>query len=338
MQELQSKLRQVTPEDREKLLSASFSKFDLFNNCNRRYDLKYNKGMHVGSITLPLELGSILHKGLEMKGNYLIDGLTVDYDVIRKAVMDGADEITPKSKHHIFGVNEIKERHKEAWLESYEDEDGVPYDQKIALYLNSVLPTRMEDEEWTVKGTEIPFEYVYDDRVIIKGFIDRVDSKEDENGNEILKVIDYKSSKKVFPDTKIKTPMQMVIYDLACFHLFGILPEYHEYDFILLDKKQTSKDGVCSKGYLKRGIKKIDSILDKIEESESEKEYMPSPTPLCYWCPYAGLAYTPNADIKYGGECQYHSLWTPENKVFTVNKEYIPGEEESEKPVRKLVF
>ena len=75
--------------------------------------------------------------------------------------------------------------------------------------------------------------------------------------------------------------------------------------------------------------------MDKIDQAKKDNEYPPSPTPLCYWCPYPDKTHTPNADKKYGGECQYYSLWKPENKVFTVNQEYIPGEE---KPKRKLVF
>lgn len=336
MQEILSKLRAVTDEDRGRLLTTSFSKFDTFSTCQRRYMLNYEKGLRTESATLPLELGSILHKGLEMKGNYLITGKEVDYETIQKTVMDGCDEISEKDTKHLYGVNEIKNRYPDVWFGSLEDEANKSYSQKILTYLNEVLPTRMEDKEWVVKGTEIPFEFVYDNRCIIHGFIDRVDEKVKNNDDKtILKVIDYKSSKKVFMDAKIKTPLQMIIYDLACLFIYGVIPEYHEYDFILLNKKQTTEDGVCTRGYLKRGLKKIDTILDKIDQAKKENEYSPSPTPLCYWCPYPDKLHTVNADEKYGGECQYYSLWKPEHKVFEVNQEYIPGEE---KPKRRLVF
>lgn len=338
MQELLSKLRAVTDEDRGKLLTTSYSKFDTFTTCQRRYKKNYEEKLYTESATLPLELGSILHKGLEMKGNYLLKGEKVDYKDIRKTVMDGCDEETEKDKKHLYGVNEIKNRYLDVWLESLEDGFNKCYPEKIDIYFNKVLPTRMEDESWTVKGTEIPFEFVYDERCIIHGFIDRVDEKVKEDSEEktILKVVDYKSSKRIFDENKIKTPLQMVIYDLACLFIYGVIPEYHEYDFILLDKKQSTEDGVCTKGYLKRGLKKIDAILDKIDQAKESGEYPPSPTPLCYWCPYPDRFHTPNADKKYAGECQYYSLWKPENKVFGVNQEYIPNE--VEKPKRKLVF
>lgn len=329
------KLRAVKEEDRGKLLTTSYSKFDTFNNCQRRYKKNYEDKLRTDSATLPLELGSILHKGLELKGDYIVKGEDVDYDYIKKVVMDGCDEQTEKDKTHLYGVNEIKQRYESVWVASMEDPEFMSYPEKINIYLDQVLPSRMEDVEWTIKGTEIPFEFVYDEKCIIHGFIDRIDEKKEQD-KTILKVVDYKSSKKVFDVSKIKTPLQMVIYDLACLFMYGTLPEKHEYDFILLNKKQTTEDGVCSKGYLKRGLKKIDAILEKIDKAKKENYYPPSPTPLCYWCPYPDKTHTPNADEKYGGECQYYSLWTPENKIFKTNQEFIPGEEE--KPKRKLVF
>ena len=46
--------------------------------------------------------------------------------------------------------------------------------QKMYVYFNQVLPTRMENPDWKIIGTEIAFEFVYDNQCIIHGFIDRV--------------------------------------------------------------------------------------------------------------------------------------------------------------------
>ena len=284
--------------------------------------------------TLPLELGAILHKGLELKGQAIMKNETVDYEKIKQIVHEGSTEKTEKDSEIMAGIDEISVKYMDDWIQK-DSVSGMTYNEKMNLYFDKVLPTRMEDKEWTIVGTEIPFEFVYDDKCIIHGFIDRMDKRINDKVEE-YRITDYKSSKKIFDDSKIKTPLQMVIYDLACLYMYKIIPTYHEYDFILLDKKQTSEDGVCSKGYLKRGIKKLDNLLAIIKRMENEGEYAPSPTPLCYWCPYASRTYTPNADDKYGGSCDYYSLWRPDNKVFQVNKPYVPGEEE--KPKRKLVF
>lgn len=321
MQELiLSKLRPVEEYDRGKLLTCSYSKLSLFENCAMRYKIKYIDGNYSDSKTLPLELGTILHKGLEIKGRNKINGESVDYDYIKTSVVEGCEEKTDKSTSFLPGTTDIRKRYIEDWLATDEN-TSMNYDEKMDVYFN-VLTNRMEDKDWSVKAVEDSFEFVYNNRCIIHGFIDRID----ENIHGELKVIDYKSSKKVFRDTDIKTPLQMVIYDLACLFKYGVLPEQHEYDFILLDKKQTTEDGVCSKGYLKRGLKKIDKLLDLIDEFEKTNTYKPSPTPLCYWCDFAGRDYTPNADNRYGGLCPYHSLWTPENKTFKKNKEWNPEE------------
>lgn len=73
----------------------------------------------------------------------------------------------------------------------------------------------------------------------------------------------------------------MVTYDIACVFLYGKLPVELKYDFILLDQKQGPNEGVCSKGYFNRGIKKLNSLLDKMDSVEKMDEYEPSPTPLC---------------------------------------------------------
>ena len=323
------RLRPVKDEDREKLLSTSYTKFDTFCNCQRRYRINYIDKKYTNSETLALELGSILHKALEIKGQYKINGEEVDYEKIKQIVMDGCDE----TDHlHLNGINKIKRLYAEDWYGSFEDPNNIPYQHKVVHFLEDVIYSRMEDPAWKIVGVEIPFEFVYDDRCIIHGYIDRVDVNEE----GAYRVVDYKSGKKVFDDVKVKTPLQMVIYDLACLFMYGSIPQYHEYDFILINKKQTEENGACTKGYLNRGLKKIDGILNSIDQAREDNFYPPSPTPLCYWCPYTERKHSPNADKKMGGECQYYSLWTPENKTFKVNKEFIP--EEDEKPKRKLVF
>lgn len=316
------KIRPVEDTDRGKLLTVSYSKLSLFENCAYRYKLKYIDGNYANSKTLALELGTILHKGLEIKGRNKIEGQDVDYDYIKTSVVEGCEEKNDKSTAFLPGTNDIKKRYMEDWM-TKDENTGFNYNDKMEVYLNSVIQSRMENPEWNVFAVEDHFEFVYDNRCIVHGFIDRLDQNEDGE----IKVIDYKSSKRVFRDADIKTPLQMVIYDIACVFKYGKLPMYHEYDFILLDKKQTTEDGVCSKGYLKRGLKKIDKLLSLIDEFEKSNIYKPSPTPLCYWCDFASKSHTPNADSRYGGSCVYHSLWKPDNKVFKVNKEWIPGEE-----------
>ena len=288
----------------------------MFKNCEYQFYQKYEQGNYIFAPSLATELGSILHKGLELKGRYIINKQKVDYDEIKRVVMDGAEEVTDKGTEKLIGVKEIKRKYFEEW-NRVDEKSGMTYEQKLDIYFNKVLPTRMEDEEWEVIGVEIPFKFVYDGRVIIHGFIDRIDRNR-RTGE--YRVVDYKSSKKVFIDKEIKTPLQMVVYDLACLYLYGALPTKHEYDFICLNKKQTEEQGVCSQGYLKRGVKKINSLLDAVEKKIFEDDFVPSPSPLCHWCDFCKHSVGGNSYSK--SLCEYYSLWTPENKTYAVNKKF----------------
>ena len=279
-----------------------------------------------------MEIGTILHKALELKGQMKMDNLEVDYDYLKKVVSEGFDEECDRSDKHILGISELKEKYFEDFYIP-DNKSGMNYEEKIEIFNEKVLPARMESTIWVPIATEQKFELVYDDRVVIHGFIDRVD-KNIETGE--LKITDYKSSKAVFPDKDVKTPMQHIVYDLACMVLYDKPADVHEYDFILIDKIQEA----CSAGYLKRGINKLNKLLDSMDEMSKKREFPPKPSPLCFYCPYHSTS--PNADPMYSGLCQYHSLWTPENKTFsTLNpygqNEYFEPKKEI-KSQRKLVF
>ena len=279
-----------------------------------------------------MEIGTILHKALELKGQMKMDNLEVDYDYLKKVVSEGFDEECDRSDKHILGISELKEKYFEDFYIP-DNKSGMNYEEKIEIFNEKVLPARMESTIWVPIATEQKFELVYDDRVVIHGFIDRVD-KNIETGE--LKITDYKSSKAVFPDKDVKTPMQHIVYDLACMVLYDKPADVHEYDFILIDKIQEA----CSSGYLKRGINKLNKLLDSMDEMSKKREFPPKPSPLCFYCPYHSTS--PNADPMYSGLCQYHSLWTPENRNFKVLNQYESNKKINDKvhlrEARKLVF
>ena len=51
----------------------------------------------------------------------------------------------------------------------------------------------------------------------------------------------------------------------------------------------------------------------------------PKPCQLCYWCSYSDT--NPNA-TNGKGLCEYNLLWTPENKIWKKNKEWIEETED----------
>ena len=107
----------------------------------------------------------------------------------------------------------------------------------------------------------------------------------------------------------------MFIYGLAILHEYGSLPIEYLYDFIVINETQLA----MTKGYFKRGIRKINKFIDEESKSKEKEIFKPTPSPLCYYCPYSST--NPNNE-KYGGVCEYCSKWTPENKTFEVVKSW----------------
>jgi hypothetical protein len=293
-----------------KLPRYSYSKLDLFDQCNHKYKLRYIDGNYSNESTLVLDLGTLAHKGMELKANYLINKEPIDYEYIKQVIMNGIEEQTEKDKKYIKGLNELKNKY---FMDYYKkcDKTGKTYDEKFEVYFNSLSEKDLTKDGWQVLAVEKPFEIIYDNRCILAGFIDRVDINNDGD----IRVVDYKTSKSVYDDKKLATPLQMVIYAIACKEIFGRYPIEFVYDFIFLGVEQCA----CSKGYLSRGEKKLNKILDKIDECSITNVYSASPTPLCYWCDFA--SHTPLANKQMKNLCDFHCMWTPTDKTFRKKNE-----------------
>lgn len=324
-------IRPVTDEDREKLPRFSHSKLEQFKNCPMAYDFKYNQKMTTSDTTIALELGSLCHLVLELKGKMLQKNGEVDYEALDKILNNGYTEVNEKTKETILGLNSLKKKYWEEW--GKKDTEGRSYVDKMQIFQSIMLEEMEHMGDWKPWLFEYHFEYVWDNRVIINGFIDRVDV--DSAGN--IRTIDYKTSKKPFPSDHLPTSQQFAIYACALLLETGKLPIESIYRFILIDQRQMA----LTKGWEKRFIKMMNGTLDKIEDNEKKGLWAPKPCPLCRWCNFS--ATNPDAH-QYRDVCEYYSLWTPEQKSFNVNKRFDalettrPNTTASDKPKRKIVF
>lgn len=323
MQELLNRIRTVTENDKE-LSVFSYSKIEVFKNCPLQYRYKYIEKKYSQDTSIALELGSLCHYVLEQKGRMVADGQAVNYDKLNDILMNGTTETDEKTKEKLLGVYQLKKKYFEVWHEA-DNASGASYDEKVRLF-NQVLHEEMEDTEWKPTYFEKPFEFVWDDKVILKGFIDRIDVKGDQ-----YRTVDYKTSKKIYEQSKLATSLQFGIYALAILSEFGILPIESIYRFILIDDEQYA----LTKGWEKRLIKALDKVFGEIEVSEKKEIFIPKPSPLCHWCNFCQT--NPEATI-YRNECEFFSKWTPTQKTFEVNKKWNALENIGSTPKRKLVF
>lgn len=323
MQELLNRIRPVTETDKE-LPVFSYSKLEVFKNCPLQYRYKYIEKKYSQDTSIALELGSLCHYVLEQKGRMVAAKQKVDYDKLNNILLDGVSEVDEKTKEKLLGVSQLKRKYFEVWHEA-DNASGASYDEKIKLF-DQVLHKEMEDTEWESTYFERPFEFVWDNKVILKGFIDRIDVKDGQ-----YRTVDYKTSKKVYEQSKLATSLQFGIYALAILNEFGVLPAESKYRFILIDDEQYA----LTKGWEKRLIKALDKVFGDIEASGKKGIFVPKPTPLCHWCNFCQT--NPEATI-YRNECEYFSKWTPTQKTFEVNKKWNALENMNPTTKRKLVF
>ena len=298
---LLAKIRSVTKDD-DNLPRYSYSGLSLLKQCPYEFNLRYIEGKRSTETTLPLQLGTLLHYVLEQKGKMLRTG-SVDYNELNNILHNGTTVTDDKTQEAIIGLDELKKIYWESW--GITDSEGRTYNDKLELF-EDVLHTEMESDDWKPVLFEHPFEFVYDDKIVLHGFIDRVDMK---NGE--YRVVDYKTNKKLFDPKDLPTSMQFGIYAMAILNEFGVLPVEFQYRMILIDKCQYA----LTTGWEKRLIKVIDDLIKILEESKMTGIWTPKPTPLCHWCNYCKT--NPDAN-DYKNECIYHSLWTPNNKTYEV--------------------
>lgn len=284
----------------------SYSRIDLFKQCAYRYKLKYIEKNYSDTTSLSLSLGTLAHKIFELK---YTPNQTMTLEEIWQGFLDGFKD------ENIKGWNELVD---EYGFDIYDidEKTGTSVEDRVEVMKDKFFNEHIDDE-WEVVGLEQEFLITFNNKAKIKGFIDRVDR------NKItgeIRVIDYKTNKKPYEQKDLTTPLQMYIYSLACYELYGQYPTECIYDLLFLNMKQIGG----TKGYMNRGFKTLNKILDEIIlYQEIGSEHMkPNSCPLCYWCDYSKT--NPNADAFYNTLCDYYSLWTRDKKTFAVNKQWIP--------------
>ena len=326
----EGKVRGVTEADRGVLPRLSYSGLEVFKNCPYQFNLKYGEKKYTKETTLALELGSLCHLILELKCNYIKAGKHVDYDYLHFILKYGSIDTNEKTKEHILGVDELKRKYFEEWYEP-DNASGMTYEEKMEVF-KKVLKEEMNHASiWHPIYAELPFEFVYKDRIIFNGFIDRVDI----NIFGGFRVTDYKTSKKQFESAKVVTSLQFGIYAMAIYQEFGQIPVSFLYRFILLDEDQMA----MTSGWEKRLEKTLDNLLDKIDKCKKSGIWLPKPSPLCHWCNYSVT--NPKAH-EFKNDCEYYSLWTPQEKSWAVNKKYNAldnaGKKSDNKEVKKRIL
>lgn len=295
-----------------KAKKLSYSALSLFDNCQLRYYLKYIAGNYSNESSLALELGTLAHKVKELISLDLMACQTPDYIKANDVLLEGWEGVDKSSQKEekILGVTALRQKYWSDWFTA-DNKSGLSYDEKIGIFREH-LRDEERNLEWYTIGVEVPFEFEFEG-VVFHGFIDRLAM----NNKEQIAIFDYKTSKAVYDDSYIKTPLQMLIYHMAVEKMFpGHEIIHHTYDFIFIGEQQEGG----SPGWLARGEKKLRSLLAKMEMNKTTGIWEPKPSPLCHYCEFCKTKDNPEASLS--SLCPYYSQWLPDNKVYTTAKKW----------------
>lgn len=279
----------------------SYSRMDTYKKCGYQYKIIYVDKKRPPFGNIATEFGSLMHKAEESIANCIKENKPIDYITIKNTFIIKLQKIRYKYPVEFFTPGK----------------NGMTYYEKAYYYLEYAIyrleKLMKENPSYELIGAEVDFDYDYDKLHRFQGSIDRV-IRDNSTGNYLI--YDIKSYDKLMSDEDLTTPLQMVVYTWAAAQLYNVSQAQISchYDLPLMDIYQ---DG-GTKGYMTRGIKKINSLFEGIENEDFE----PKPSALCHWCAYCPTNASSTYEYKY--LCPYFSTWEKtgddvKNVIFSWN-------------------
>ena len=289
----------------KKCLCCSYSQIEVFLQCAYRWFRDYLKGERSHAKQEALDLGSSVHltmqeyceamkHGKKWELAEAIDLLDINMELqeIEFSSEESKEEAVEQHRNMIEGL--VSGTSKLAKL--LEGCEIVACEKDFQYKLDLPFLVRSEEEIYS--------------SVYIIGSIDLI--IKDSAGNLI--VVDYKSGKKVFDNSKLKNNLQLPIYSLVVKSIYGRLPIRTLYYFTRLDEIQDvqplalNSDEAIVEKYKNGKIKSIqrtiedvrNTLLDIFTSMYRPQKYRAKPSPLCSWCTHG--AYDKN-------DCQFKQLY-----------------------------
>ena len=138
-------------------------------------------------------------------------------------------------------------------------------------------PRRLEPAE-----RELYVETVLESRLLLRGFVDRVDIAPD----GAIRVVDYKSGRSPSEMFEGKALFQMKFYALVLWRTRGVLPAMLQ--LVYLGNGEMVRY-VPDEQDLLATERKVEAVWHAIRRAEESGEWLPSPSRLCDWCAHQAL-------------------------------------------------
>ncbi|MGL5823876.1 MAG: RecB family exonuclease [Nocardioides sp.] len=156
-----------------------------------------------------------------------------------------------------------------SWLTSCHD--------VLDRYFTLEDPTRLEPAE-----REVYVETLLDSRLLLRGFVDRVDVTPD----GLIRVVDYKTGRSPGPQWEAKALFQMKFYALIIWRARGVVPRVLQLIYLgnseVLRYTPEVADLVATE-------RKVTAIFDAITRAERDQDWRPNPSRLCGACAHQAI-------------------------------------------------
>lgn len=144
----------------------------------------------------------------------------------------------------------------------------------LARYFDLEDPRRLEPAD-----RELYVEALLDSRLLLRGFVDRVDVAPDGR----IRITDYKSGRSPGVGYEAKALFQMKFYALVIWRLRGVVPSVLQLVYLgngeILRYEPDEDD-------LRATERKVEAVWTAIQLAHETGDWQPSPSRLCDWCSY----------------------------------------------------
>lgn len=241
-----------------KQLRLSYTKLSFYLDCPFKYYYRYvEKRPYYPSIKT--KYGSNIHRAIKDFANVLITGRYLDKKEQLKLI---ENQWTPVTK---------------------DQQEDMSLKSMSAVQLEKFVEKNSKEIASSTLFLEKSFKHNLNDKIILNGFIDRVDTI---NGNKI-EIIDYKSGqeREIYDDN-----IQLNFYALVCREQFNLEPVKLSLYFLSTNRKFTVEANSENIEDVKELILSTAGLIQEGEFYPVEKSY--EHCPECYYkksCPYARL-------------------------------------------------
>jgi putative RecB family exonuclease len=257
----------VTPSvETPSLPSLSPSRAGDFKACPLRYRLRVIDRLPEPPSPAAVR-GTLVHAVLE--GLFDLDAAARTL-AAAQAMLPGAWAVLLTDEPELAALFEGAEEGAEAaWLASAES--------LLASYFDLEDPTRLAPA-----AREEYVETVLDDRLVLRGIIDRLDAAPD----GALRVVDYKTGSSPGEMWEAKALFQLKFYALVLWRTRGVVPAVLQLLYLADRKKLTYSP---SEPELRAVERQLMALGDAVARARESGDFQPSKGPLCGWCDFKPL-------------------------------------------------